>query len=144
MAILDLIFLVHITSFVCYATQVVERFHILLLFSIIIHMMMVISRFSLPQFFFLTFISIPQHLPVSISLSIVPCSTVSALLLCIQTLDFNMNSKVKKVNYICMHLLSFVINSINPQAPNDIYICRAVEVFNPQATNVIYIWSTHS
>ena len=32
----------------------------------------------------------------------------------------------------------------NPQAPNDIYICRAVEVFNPQATNVIYIWSTHS
>ena len=34
--------------------------------------------------------------------------------------------------------------SFNPQAPNDIYICRAVEVFNPQATNVIYIWSTHS
>jgi hypothetical protein len=37
MAILELISLVHVASFVCYATQVVERFHILLLFSIIIH-----------------------------------------------------------------------------------------------------------
>jgi len=36
MAVLDLISLIHVASFVCYATQVVEIFHILLLFSIII------------------------------------------------------------------------------------------------------------
>ena len=79
MEILDLIF--PCTSRTIYhATQTADIFHILQLFLICNNLYWGWLPWDILYLsFFFTFISIPQHLPVSISLSIMPCSTASSL-----------------------------------------------------------------
>jgi len=59
MAVMDLISLIHVASFVCYVTQIVEIFHILQLFSIIIPIGDGCLEILITIVFFSTFISIP-------------------------------------------------------------------------------------
>ena len=65
---------------ICYhATQIVEIFHILWLFLIYHNLYLERMPSNSHHLSFSTFISIPQHLPISIILSIMPCSTASSL-----------------------------------------------------------------
>jgi len=65
---------------ICYhATQIVEIFHILWLLLIYHNLYLERMPWDYHHLSFSTFISIPQHLPVSIILSIMPCSTTSSL-----------------------------------------------------------------